>query len=71
MQVEIICKNDKKIKLGNFYRPPEMEAQFGLEASLFQEMKKVVEVNNLVAVVGDFNYPDITWCDRSYISPKS
>ena len=24
--VEIICKNEKKIKLGNFYRPTGMEA---------------------------------------------
>ena len=25
--VKIICKNDTKIKLGNIYRPPGMEAQ--------------------------------------------
>ena len=25
--VEIVCKNDKKIKLGIFYRSPGMEAQ--------------------------------------------
>ena len=50
--VEIICKNDR-IKLGNFYRPPGMEAQHGLEASLFQEFRKVVEGNNLVVIMGE------------------
>ena len=55
---EIICKN-KKIKLGNFYRPPGMKTRYGLEASLFQEIRKVVEGNNLVVVVGDFHYRDI------------
>ena len=42
--VEIICKNYKKIKLENFYRPWGMEVQQGLEASLFQEIRKVVKV---------------------------
>ena len=59
MWVEIICKDDKKeIKLGNFYRPPGMETRYGLEVSLFQEIRNVVEGNNLVVVVEDFNYPD-------------
>ena len=69
--VEIIYKNDEKIRLGNFSWSPLMEAQNGLEASLFQEIRKVVEGNNLVVVVGDFNYPDINWCDRRYTSPTS
>ena len=60
--VEVICKNDKTIKLWNFYRPPGMDAQNGLEASLFQEIRKVVEGNNLVVVVWYFNYPYISWC---------
>ena len=48
-----------------------MEYQYGLEASLFQEIRKVVEGNNLVVIVGDFNYPDINWCDRQYTSSTS
>ena len=60
-----------KIKLGNFYRLPGMEAQHRLEASLFQEIRKVVEGNNLVVIVGDFNYPDINWCDRQYTNLTS
>ena len=36
-----------------------MEAQQRLEGSLFQEIRKVVEGNNLIVIVGDFNYPDI------------
>ena len=43
-----------------------MEAQYGLEASLLHEIKKVVEGNDLVVFVGDFNYPDINGCDRQY-----
>ena len=69
--VEIICKNDKKIKLGNFCRPPGMEGQYGLEASLFQEIRKVIEGNSLVVIAGDFNYLDINWCYRRYRSPTS
>ena len=45
-----------------------MEAQYGLEAVLFQEIRKIVEGNNLVIIVGDFNYPDIKWYDRQYTS---
>ena len=52
MWVEIICKNDDKVKLRNFYKPLGMEAQYGLEASLFQEIRKVVEGNNLVFIMG-------------------
>ena len=48
-----------------------MESQYGLEVALFQEIRKVVEGNNLVFTVGDFNYPDIKWCDRQYTSPTS
>ena len=48
-----------------------MEAQQELEASLFQEIRKEVEGNNLVIIVGDFNYPDINWCDRPYTNPTS
>ena len=51
MWVEIICKNNDKIKLGNFYRLPGMEVQYGLEASLFQEIMKVVEGNNMVVIL--------------------
>ena len=41
-----------------------MEAQYGLEAFLFQEIRKVAEGNNLVIIVGDFNYSDIKQSDR-------
>ena len=61
----------KKIKLGNFYRPPGMEAQYGLGAALFQQIRKLVEGNNLVVIVGNFNFPDIEWCNREYTSPTS
>ena len=64
--VEIICKNYKIIKLGKFDRSPLMGAQNGWEASSFQEIRKVVEGNNLVGIVGD--YPYINWCDRQYTS---
>ena len=69
--VEIICKNDKRIKLGNFYRPPGINIQNELEASLFQEIRNVVDGNNLVVIVGDFNYADINWNDRTYTYPTS
>ena len=36
-----------------------MEAQYGLEASLLQEIKKVVKGNKLAIIIGYFNYPDI------------
>ena len=29
------------------------------------------EGNNLVIIVGDFNYPNIKWCDRPYRSKTS
>ena len=48
-----------------------METQHGLKASLFQEIRKLVEGNNLVVIVGDFNYPYIDWCDRQYTSSTS
>ena len=48
-----------------------MDAQGEFEASLFQEIRKVVEINNLVVIVGDFIYPRINWCDRRYRSPTS
>ena len=43
-----------------------MEAQYGLEAFLFQEIREVAEGNNLVIIVGDFNYSDIKWYYRHY-----
>ena len=61
----------KKIKLVKFYRTPGMEAQYVLEAVLFHEIRKVFEGNNLVVFVGDFNYPDIKWCNRQYTSTSS
>ena len=48
-----------------------MEPQHGFEANLFQEIRKVIKDNNLVVVMGDFNYPDINWCDKRYVSPIS
>ena len=42
-----------------------------MEASLFQEIRNVVEGNNLVVIVGDFNYADINWNDRTYTYPTS
>ena len=48
-----------------------MEDKHGLEASLFQEIRKVVEGNNLVIIVGGFDYPGMNWCDRQYTSPTS
>ena len=48
-----------------------MEAQYGLKASLFQEIKKVVEATDSLIVIVNFNYPDINWCDRWYISLTS
>ena len=38
-----------------------MESQYGLKTALFQEIGKVVEGNNLVFTVRDFNYPDIRY----------
>ena len=49
-----------KIKLGNFYRPPGTEAQYGLKASLFPEIRKIVEGNNnSVVIVEDFSSTNI------------
>ena len=56
--LKLCIKMIKKIKLGNFYRPSGMEAQYVLEASLFHEIRKVFEGNNLVVIVRDFNYSD-------------
>ena len=50
---------NKKFKLGSFYKSPGMEAHYRLEASLFQEIGKGVEGNNLVVILWDFNYPYI------------
>ena len=52
------CKNDKRIKLANFYRPPGINVPNELKVSLFQKIRKVVE-GNLVVIVGDFNYSEI------------
>ena len=48
-----------------------MDAQGELGASLFKEIRKVVVGNNLVFIVGDFNYPDINWCNRRYTNLTS
>ena len=45
-----------------------MEAQYGLEASLFHWIRKVVEDNSLVVIVQNFFYPDINWYDGRYTS---
>ena len=36
--VEIILKNYKKFKLGNFFRPTGMEAQYGLKCPYFMKL---------------------------------
>ena len=41
---EVICKNDYKIKLVNFYELPGMEAQYGLEASFFRKLHRYLKV---------------------------
>ena len=69
--LKFFVKMIKKTKLGNFYRPSVMEAQQRFEASLFQEIRKVVEGNNLEIVMGYFNDPDINWFDILYTNPTS
>ena len=44
-----------------------MEAQYGLETSIFQEIRKAAKGSSF----GNFNYLDINWCDRRYTSPTS
>ena len=59
--VGISYENDK---LENLYKPPGMEAQYALEASLFLEIRKV-------KIISYFNYLNINWCDRLYKSAIS
>ena len=56
--LKFFVKRIKKVKLANFYKPLGMEVQQWLAISLFQKIRKIVKGNNLVIIMGGFNYPD-------------
>jgi exonuclease III len=67
--VDITC-NKKKIRIGNFYRS-DFNFNERIQKSFLIELEKGSTYNNPVIIVGDFNYRDINWNNKTCTSSLS